>query len=145
MKASEALAMVTGLVATFGREAVETELDEIDAGDAKSEVRVATDEAVSQLGDTTEVRAILAVLPSTTVDATEPASGRTRRSSADVALLRAKVLERVKSLGSEVSVGELASQMSEDVSHVSLALRALVASKEIVQKGDKKAARYSAQ
>ena len=144
MKASEALSMVTGLVAMFGREAVESELDRIDGTVEPSDVAIATENAVRDVGDTSEVRAILSALPHTAASTESRATGRTRRSSADVALLRVKVLGRVNALGSEVSASELAVQLSEETRAVSYALGKLTDAGQIKMTGDKRTARYSA-
>ena len=140
MKASEALSMVAGLVAMFGREAVEAELDRIDGTVKPSALAMATEKVVRDVGDTVEVQAILSALPHTAA-ATKT---HTRRSAADVALLRSKVLDRVKELGSEVSASELAVQLSEETRAVSYALGKLTDEGQIKMTGDKRTARYSA-
>jgi hypothetical protein len=146
LKASEALALVAGLVAAYGLEAVDRELSAIEtpplpkSPDARE---IDVKDAIGKLEGASEFRAILDALPKPTA-AAAPAAPRHRRSEAEVNELCSQVMTRVNELGSEVSAAEVASQLGVETRAVSHALQCLVHDGKVAKSGDRRTTRYAA-
>jgi hypothetical protein len=143
MKASELVAMVAGLVATYGRLAVEGELKALKVGRPRPQIEVDVSEAVARIGDggADEFESILAALP--VPAAPVPVPSRPRSTKEDVEALVAAVLERAKSLGTEFTSAEIAAQLSKPVGKVSHALHLLKVRGSVKLDGTKRNAKYS--